>query len=198
MTVVDDLLTMNEYSRPGKELKEVKAIVLHWTGNPGSSAQANRDYFDSLKSGIAGYASAHYVVGYEGEVLRCIPDIEVAYHCGTSRIDPVSGKVYTDYAREKFGKYCIDYQNNSPNNCTIGIEICPLDKKGHFGYETWKSSEELTVYLLQKFGLSIKDITYHSQIVGTGFKLCPLLFCNHPAEFQRFVQETSNLMLVAP
>ena len=44
-----ELLTVNPYSRPGIALKAVKGIVVHYTANPGSSAMANRNYFENLK-----------------------------------------------------------------------------------------------------------------------------------------------------
>ena len=43
-----ELLPVNQYSRPGTELTEVKGIVVHYTANPGSSARQNRDYFAGL------------------------------------------------------------------------------------------------------------------------------------------------------
>lgn len=43
-----DLLTVNEYSRPGEPLPEVKNIFVHYTANAGTTAQQNRSYFQSL------------------------------------------------------------------------------------------------------------------------------------------------------
>lgn len=43
------LLTPNEYSRPCIPSDGVRGIVIHYVGNPGSSAQSNRDYFEGLK-----------------------------------------------------------------------------------------------------------------------------------------------------
>ena len=43
------LLTVNEYSRPGIATDGVRGVVVHYTANPGSTAQNNRDYFESLK-----------------------------------------------------------------------------------------------------------------------------------------------------
>ena len=40
-----ELLTVNEYSRPGIALDHVNGIVIHYTANPGSTAMQNRDYF---------------------------------------------------------------------------------------------------------------------------------------------------------
>ena len=45
----EQLLTVNEYSRPGIALEEGRGIVVHYTANPGTGAQANRNYFEGLK-----------------------------------------------------------------------------------------------------------------------------------------------------
>lgn len=42
------LLTPNEYSRPQLPITQVNYIAIHYTANPGASAQANRDYFENL------------------------------------------------------------------------------------------------------------------------------------------------------
>ena len=46
--VKTDLIRVNENSRPGLKLETVRNIVIHYVGNPGSSAKANRNYFDRL------------------------------------------------------------------------------------------------------------------------------------------------------
>ena len=64
----------NIFSRPDVSLKRINNIVIHYVGNPGSSAEANRQYFDSLadqdpqKSGDS--SSCHFIVGLEGEILQ--------------------------------------------------------------------------------------------------------------------------------
>ena len=45
-----DLLTPNEYSRPGTKTEKITAIVIHYTANPGATARGNRDYFENLKN----------------------------------------------------------------------------------------------------------------------------------------------------
>lgn len=182
--VIDAHLTPNEYSRPCKPLKETLAIVMHWTANPNASAKNNRDFFEAKKTGMGGYASAHYIIDQDGSILQCIPDNEVAYHCGTSSPDPVSKMVYTDYARKKFKSYCIDFTRNSPNNCTIGIELCPTDWDGHFSDETIKSAVLLCTELCTKHKLTADDITTHHDIVG--WKDCPKLWTENPELFEEF------------
>ena len=60
-----ELLTVNPYSRPGIALKTVKGIVVHYTANPGSSAMANRNYFENLKESQDRKVSSHFVVGLD-------------------------------------------------------------------------------------------------------------------------------------
>ena len=72
------LLTVNEYSRPGITLEQVNGIVIHYTANPGTSAQDNRNYFENLKDTGETYASAQFVIGLEGEIIQCVPCNEMA------------------------------------------------------------------------------------------------------------------------
>ena len=47
-----ELLDYNEYSRPGTALEKVNGIVVHYTANPGTTAQQNRDYFEGLAQSL--------------------------------------------------------------------------------------------------------------------------------------------------
>ena len=49
--VEQDLLPMNQWSRPGTTLERINGVVIHYVGNPDTTAQANRNYFASLASG---------------------------------------------------------------------------------------------------------------------------------------------------
>lgn len=135
MKIDDALLTPNKYSRPQIPLKTVKKIVLHYVGNPGTSAKANRNYFENQKSG-GRYVSAHYIVGLEGEILRCIPENEVAY--------------------------C----SNQANTYSISIECCHPDNSGKFNERTTQSAAELCAYLLKKYGLTVEDLIRHYDVTG--------------------------------
>ncbi len=42
------MIHINNVSRPAIALDAVNDIAIHYVANPGSSAKANRDYFDSL------------------------------------------------------------------------------------------------------------------------------------------------------
>ena len=63
------LLDVNPYSRPGTTIDHVNGIVVHYTANPGSTAQDNRDYFNGLKDSHETSASSNFVIGLEGEIV---------------------------------------------------------------------------------------------------------------------------------
>ena len=170
-------LTVNKYSRPGRELKSVDGIVIHWVANPKTSALDNWRFFDSRQYGGKGFGGAHYIVGLEGEVIQCMPTAEMAYHTGS--------KTYTDLAKEKFGTY--------PNNCTLGIEMCHIDWMGYFTMPTLQATAELCRLLCNIYKLnSYEDVVTHHQVVG--WKDCPRWFTNHPGDFVLFKQKIKEAM----
>ena len=63
-----DLLPENPYSRPQIPLKQVNGVVVHYTGNPNTSAEANRSYFAGLAQSGATYASSHFIIGIDGKI----------------------------------------------------------------------------------------------------------------------------------
>lgn len=190
MQIIHDFLTINEYSRPGRKIKEVLGVVLHWTANPAANAMQNRDYFEALKAGVAGYASAHYIVDQNGLIVAAVPEYEIAYHCGSSKRDPASNKIYTDEARRRFGKYASE--NNSPNNCTIGVELCPVDSAGNFTDATINAAAELCADILKRYGLGVEALTTHHNVVG--WKDCPKLWTEKPQLFEAFVYTVGDIM----
>ena len=71
LSIQTKLIQKNKYSRPGIALKKVKGVVIHYTANPGTDAEDNRNYFNNLPKLNAGkqkatYASSHFVIGLEG------------------------------------------------------------------------------------------------------------------------------------
>lgn len=131
-----ELLDVNEYSRPGTPLKEIKGIVIHYVGNPGTSAKANRDYFQGLKDAHITKASSHFVVGLEGEIIQCIPSSEIAY------------------------------ASNERNKDTLAIECCHPDETGKFNELTYQSVVDLTGWLCTRFDLESTDVIRHYDVTG--------------------------------
>ena len=130
------LLTVNEYSRPGIERDEINGIVIHYTANPGSTAQQNRDYFEGLKDTHTTKASSHFIIGLEGEIIQCIPTSEIAY------------------------------ASNNRNSDTISIECCHEDETGEFNEETYDSLVHLVAWLCGKFDLDTDDVIRHYDVTG--------------------------------
>ena len=131
-----NLLTPNEYSRPGIALDKVNGIVIHYTAHPGSSARANRDYFESLSISHETMASSHFIIGLDGEVVQCIPTAEISY------------------------------ASNDRNDDTISIECCHPDETGEFTEQTYDSLVQTTAWLCVKFDLTTKDVIRHYDVTG--------------------------------
>ena len=130
------LLDVNPYSRPGIESDGINGIVVHYTANPGSTAQENRDYFNGLQYSQETEASSNFIVGLEGEIIQCVPTWEVAY------------------------------ASNERNNDTVSIEVCHPDESGKFTDETYRSLVQLTAWLCMKFSLSEEDVIRHYDVTG--------------------------------
>lgn len=132
----EQLLTVNEYSRPGEKVDAVENVVIHYLANPGTTAQQNHDYFESLKDLKDVSMSANFVIGIDGEIIECVPPGEIAY------------------------------ASNSMNHLSISIENCHLDESGRFTEETYRSCVRLTAYLVAEYGLSRENIIRHYDVTG--------------------------------
>ena len=131
-----DYLTPNEYSRPGEAIGTVQSMFVHYTANQGTSAAQNRSYFEQLKDTHERSASAHFIIGYEGEIIQCIPLDEIAYAVQTRNYDSIS------------------------------IECCYLAEDGEFSPETEESLVKLLAYLLKLYDLTEEDILRHYDCGG--------------------------------
>ena len=67
--VDQQIIKVDGDSRRGVMLEGVKNIVVHYVGNPGTTAQQNRDYYENPTSEV----SSHFVIGLKGEIIQCIP-----------------------------------------------------------------------------------------------------------------------------
>lgn len=159
MNILENLLTPNKMSRPVVYINQVKKIVVHYVGNPGSSALANRNYFENLKNQNKVYASSQYIIGLTGEIIRCVPENEVTWH---------AGDLTTNY--------------NS-----IGIECCHPDTTGKFNDATYNSLIELLKDLCTRYGLNpLTDIVRHYDVTG---KKCPLYYVNNQNEWDKLKED---------
>ena len=187
--LIEKLLTINSFSRPGRRLAECRGIILHYVGKPNQRAQSVWNFFEKDIPRSKRHSSAHYIIDLNGDIYRAVPDNEVAFHCGSSTLDPATGSVYTDWARRKFGRFVSDPTKNSPNNCTIGIELC-IDPNKNFPTETLNSAVWLVAKLVRENKLTTEDIGHHKLVVG--WKDCPLPWVREPELFEKFKEKVRS------
>ena len=63
------IVPINGSGRRGVPLEGIQDIVIHYVGNPGTTAQQNRDYYAQETTSV----SSHFVVGLTGEIIQCVP-----------------------------------------------------------------------------------------------------------------------------
>ena len=161
--ITQDFIPVNEYSRPGLALGKINNIVVHYVGNPGTTAEANLGYFKTLANTevnkIGTKASSNFIVGLEGEVLQCMPIYEEAY-CSNNR-----------------------------NSDTLSIEVCHPDENGKFNSATYASVTRLCAYLCNELGLTEDDLIRHYDVTG---KQCPKYYVLHPEAWEQFKADVGS------
>lgn len=63
------IIDVDGSSRRGTQLDGISDIVIHYVGNPGTTAAQNRGWYANPQSTV----SSHFLVGLDGEVIQCIP-----------------------------------------------------------------------------------------------------------------------------
>ncbi|MCB9261959.1 MAG: SH3 domain-containing protein [Flavobacteriales bacterium] len=160
----------NSSNRPFRNLISTKGIIIHWTANSGTNANAmaHYNYFQNHDVG----ASAHFFVD-SNQIIEIIPDNEEAYHVG-SRYS--SG--YTDLANTIRGTHY------TPNAFLIGVEMC-VNPESDWDL-TQKNTIDLVNHLMQKHGLNANQVWRHYDIT---LKDCPKMMTNEEDEaWGRFKQ----------
>lgn len=86
---IDEQILPLDGSRKGIELKSVKNIVIHYVGNPGTTAQQNHDYFGNDGTVV----NSHFIVGLSGEIIQCVPIYERSVATNHRNKDTISVEV---------------------------------------------------------------------------------------------------------
>ena len=137
LPISEEFLSVNPYSRPGLALTTTpQYIVIHYTANPGSTAEQNRNYFENLKDTGETYASAQFVIGLDGEIIQCVPCNEMAY--------------------------C----SNSYNEFCISIEMCHPDEGGNFNDATYNNCVYLVAQLMNYYHMDMSQLIRHYDVTG--------------------------------
>lgn len=169
MTLKNEHINVNKYTRPGTKRGSTKGIILHYTANPGASADNHRRYFGN--GGGGRYAGAHIFIDSK-ESLCIVPLNEVCYHANDNQ-RYVGGKPYRG-ASNKLG--------SNANLSTIGIEMC-IEKDGTIAAATFNQAVEVTADLCKTYKLDTDDLYRHYDITG---KNCPAPWVSKPSEWTRF------------
>ncbi|MDR2022932.1 MAG: N-acetylmuramoyl-L-alanine amidase [Hungatella sp.] len=147
---INKLLT--PYNLTAGDVERIKYIVIHYVGALGG-AEANCKYYASQYLG----ASAHYYVGFSGEVWQSVEDHNIAWHCGA--------KAYV--------------HPECRNANSLGIEMCVRNSSGnladssrdwYFENATVQKTIELTKELMEKYNIPADRVIRHHDVTG---KICP-------------------------
>lgn len=132
------LIDIDGAARRGEYMKEVNYIVIHYVGNPGTSAQNNRNYFNNKETNV----SSHFVIGLEGEVILCVPlkekssasnernadsiSIEVCHPDETGRFNDVTYASLVRLTAWLCDKYNLDPETAVIRHYDVTGKLCPL------------------------------------------------------------------------
>mgnify|MGYP000070402536 CR=1 FL=1 len=135
-TILNYSPNFNPKKRPSKQ---IKFIIFHYTGMKSESNALKR------LTDIQSEVSCHYLIKNNGEIVKIVPDLYIAWHAGES-----SWKNY-----------------KSLNQNSIGIEIT---NPGHeYGYKNFTQKQittlvKLSKFLIKKYKINPKNILGHSDI----------------------------------
>ena len=139
MSIKTTLNYSPNFNKKKRVQKNIKFIILHYTGMKRESAALRR--LTDPKSKV----SAHYFIKKNGEITTLVPDLYIAWHAGKS--------------------YWKKYTNLNKNS--IGIEITNPGhniKYERFSKPQIKSLVKLCKFLINKYNIKPNNILGHSDI----------------------------------
>ena len=127
------------FSLPKRQKKNIKYIIIHYTGMKNELSALNRLTDHSSK------VSAHYFIKKNGEILNLVPDLYEAWHAGKSNWKNIQ----------------------SLNRYSIGIEIQNSGHENFyekFSLKQMNSIKKLLRFLIKRYRVNCKNILGHSDI----------------------------------
>ena len=127
------------YSKKNRLKKDIKFIIIHYTGMQSEIESIRRLKNPKFK------VSCHYLINRKGKIIRMVKDKNIAWHAGKSRWK----------------------QFKNLNKNSIGIEL--VNKGHEFGYQNFSSHQiksliKLCKYLKKKYSIKKEDFLGHSDI----------------------------------
>lgn len=140
-------MMISQYNFTKGDASRIRYIVIHYTGGFGTAEQNCRYFAGGDKK-----ASAHYFVGYDGEIWQSVEDENIAWHCGAKT-----------------------YRHPECRNAnSLGIELCARkknrdskaseDKDWYFEDATVETAVELTRYLMDKYDVPSSRVLRHFDV----------------------------------
>lgn len=173
---ITEMLVDNKTVRPYRALKEIRGLVVHYVG---CSCRSARQLRNALQNSTR-EASYQYCIDYDsGEIIRCLPEEEEAWHVGASE------SLYTAQKRKICG-------SENPNRYLVGIECCvPSIQDCEPSAVQRKALAEFCADFLKRRGMSTDKLYLHHDIVE---KNCHKWFVEHPDDWLKFKGEVLALM----
>jgi N-acetylmuramoyl-L-alanine amidase len=168
-----DYLKKGSKKRPGENIN-VKFVVAHDTGNPGSTAQGNINFYKRVQD--QEFASAHIFVD-DKEIIECIPLLtgkpERAYHV-IYNVD-TDNRMYGDDANDIAG----------------GVELCFGGKINN--EEAYKRYVWVIAYICYKFNLNPAKAIVGHKILDPKRKIDPHNALSKMGKtYEQFLQDVIN------
>ena len=157
------------YDSKRRSRKDVKYIVLHYTGNIGDTAVNNGKYFKSTNTRRAG---GHFFVDQDGDIVRSIPMTYTAWAVGATHADRSRG------GGSLFGK-CTNYNS-------VSIEMC--DQVNCDASEAQKTAVKWLINYIHKKCPNATVICRHFDVTG---KLCPAQYIEE-SKWEKLKNEVSE------
>jgi N-acetylmuramoyl-L-alanine amidase CwlA len=158
-----------------RKLSDVKAIVIHNTGNDNDTAVNNAKYFANSNTRSAG---AHYFVDQKGNVVKSIPLKRAAWAVGGSK--------YKNCTTTGGGEFYGIYTNYN----TVSIELCDIVNKEP-SEQMIKATKKL-IKQIRKSCPNAKKIIRHFDVNG---KPCPAMMSGKKNVFRwlKFLKDIGEL-----
>jgi N-acetylmuramoyl-L-alanine amidase len=127
------------FSKKKRKIKEIKFVILHYTGMQSEIESINRLKNPRYK------VSCHYLITRKGKIIQMVKDKNIAWHAGKSK-----------------------WKNfKNLNSCSIGVEL--VNRGHKFGYQNYPKSQinsllNLCKNLKKKYSIKKENFLGHSDI----------------------------------
>lgn len=158
---INKLLT--PYNHSSGNIGRIKYLVIHYVGALGD-AKNNCQYY---ASGYIG-ASAHYYVGFNGDIWQSVEDKNIAWSVGA----PSYKHPYCRNSNSLNIEMCVRKKSTKTMNAT--------DKDWYFEDATYKNAVLLAAELLTKYNIPFNNMIRHYDVTG---KWCPAPFCENNTKY---------------